>query len=157
MKGLFIRKPWDLFIFYGFIKKNKDIIIKKDIEARNYITKYRGDVAILGTQLDKDADAYLSEKFILPSRDEIGLSERCIMGIVEIVDCIKPSKKEFVKLQDRHLNHSDWYNPKKTHLWFLDNIRPMNPIPYSKYHIRGRVWVNIKDKLEEQIIKNLKH
>lgn len=91
--ALSIMQPWAWLIVNGH----------KDIENRNWPTKFRGPVAIhAGKKIDGDAAFALAvdghpvtgEDYgfpDIPDRYQIG----GIVGVVEIVDCVRSSKSEW--------------------------------------------------------------
>lgn len=152
LKGLYIRKPWDYLILEGLPSKKTGENYKKDIEIRTYPRKFRGTIAILGTTIDKYATNYLSNYYILPLRKRVEQEVQCIMGLVDIIDWRKLSYEEFCKLQPRHMNAIEWYS-EKVHGAFLTNPRPITPIPYKPFGLRGRITVNLPNELIQLINK----
>lgn len=85
MKAISINQPWAWLVVNGF----------KDIENRNWATKYRGDVLIhTGKKLDKDFDYDFWEKVIQQpiTRD---LFQGGIVGQVNIIDCVDEHHSAF--------------------------------------------------------------
>lgn len=81
MKALSINQPWAWAILHG----------GKDIENRDWPTKYRGDVLIhAGLKFDADGLAFVEDQVgrkVLPEERPRG----GVFGIVEIVDCVTES------------------------------------------------------------------
>lgn len=95
LKALSIMQPWAWLIVNGH----------KDIENRDWATKFRGPVAIhAGKKMDGDALADITAEVNpasgkdWPSRPEfslVGGDKGGIVGIAEIHDCVSESKSEW--------------------------------------------------------------
>lgn len=113
MKTLTIKQPWAASI----------IVKKKDVENRSWSTSYRGPVLIhagLGAFRDFDAMEYISERVSSSSLDlikTIKVTRGAIIGIAEIVDCVRDSRSKWAI--DGH-----WH-------WILKNQKNIVPI-YTK-------------------------
>jgi len=109
MKALSIRRPWAWLICFGIpilesvdngdgttrvVWNNK--VHQKDIENRNWPTKYRGRIYVhAGKKEDKEALLWLMEKGFGPMMALMLHSKRipcgAIIGEVDIVDCVTES------------------------------------------------------------------
>lgn len=105
MKAITIKNPYSYLICKGI----------KDIENRTWKTKYRGKVLIhcaaspIKIKQQQDGQATIMEIKLLTAlneSEELGLNS-CIIGEVDIVDCITDSK-------------SEWALPNNYH-WVLEN------------------------------------
>lgn len=80
-----IQQPWAWLIVNGF----------KDIENRDWPTKFRGRILIhAGKKIDHDAYQFLEEGFPMlhvPSKDTIACLTGGIVGEARIVDCVQES------------------------------------------------------------------
>lgn len=112
---LTIRQPWAWSIING----------GKDVENRSWLADYRGPLAI-------HVSAFRNWRAIggclewiqqhvplarIPSREELELSLGCIVGIVDVVDCVRHSS-------------SKWATPDDWH-WVLKNPNRVRPVPYK--------------------------
>jgi len=89
MKALSIRSPWWWYIIHGY----------KDIENRDWSTNFRGRILVhvgkwwKADEIDDDfsfCDS-VAGTWGLANLGDIGLARGCIVGSVEIVDCISDS------------------------------------------------------------------
>jgi hypothetical protein len=100
MKILSVRQPWASLIASGV----------KDVENRTWPTKYRGAVLIHASQrADEISSDDLERRFGVRLPPELPLGG--IIGVVEIVDCVKP-------------HSSKWYAPDH-YAFVLSNSRPL--------------------------------
>jgi hypothetical protein len=124
MKAISIMQPWAWLIVNGH----------KDIENRDWLTKFRGPVAIhAGKKVDADAESWLAQgvhpvsgallsgrsplmDYPYPAQDRGG-----IVGVTEIVDCIPHANSD---LQD---DCSEWFVGR--YGFVLRNARPVPFIP----------------------------
>jgi hypothetical protein len=110
MKTLSVIMPWPLLIMsYG-----------KDIENRSWKTDYRGRILIHASKYPDDNLFQIMSRYrVTPTEDEIRRLLKtcgCIIGSVELVDCVKNSK-------------SRWAEPGMWHWVLRDPIPLENPIP----------------------------
>lgn len=86
-KALSIKQPWAWLIANGY----------KDIENREWSTKYRGEFLIhTGKKPDYNGYGFVEQNFPLirmPSVEQMGLGG--IVGKAEIVDCVTDSESEW--------------------------------------------------------------
>jgi hypothetical protein len=118
MKALSIQQPWAWLIATG----------AKDIENRTWRTHYRGTVAIHASRWDNSAPDKING-IIIPEKLWIG----CIVGFVDIVDCVTESK-------------SKWF--QGPHGFVLKNAREIEPI-----ECKGRLGIWTIPENVENIIK----
>jgi hypothetical protein len=88
MKALSVRQPWAWLILHG-----------KDIENRNWPTKYRGPLLIHASmKYDYEGAGWVKENFPkikLPSLFMGEVTTGAILGKVEVVDCVAASKSKW--------------------------------------------------------------
>lgn len=97
---------------------------EKDLEIRNKKTLKRGTVGVVFSGTSK------------------------VFGLIDIVDCIEISDKDFSKLTNRHKIFTNRSNIpyKKIYGWVLKNPRIFKePIPYN-HKLGCVIWVKIDDK-----------
>jgi hypothetical protein len=96
MKALSVRAPWWWFILHG----------GKDIENRDWPTQQRGAVYLHASKWFRSVDVAYDVHYALgvdPARivpkgmvlDEVEASRGCIVGQVDIVDCVKYSSSRW--------------------------------------------------------------
>jgi hypothetical protein len=98
MKVLSVKNPWAYLIIHG----------GKDIENRTWETQYRGPLLI---HASKSMDKYAPRPMGITWSDYNG----CIIGKVNLLDCIRDSK-------------SRWAESGLWH-WVLGDPKPCEPIP----------------------------
>jgi hypothetical protein len=112
MKVLSVKNPWAYLIIFGFDFGPELGGLKiKDVENRTWYTGYRGPLLI---HCSKNLDSNIPWDR-LPYGVNWKEYNRCIIGEVNLVDCIKNSK-------------SRWAEPGLWH-WVLKDPRPCKPIP----------------------------
>ena len=91
MKALSVIMPWPWLIFHH----------GKDVENRTWYTSYRGRILI---HASKKTDPFLTEivALCLPDQAEVELKELfrwcgCIVGSVEMVDCVRNYQSEWAE------------------------------------------------------------
>ena len=119
IKAISIMQPWAWLIVNGY----------KDIENRDWATKYRGTVAIhAGKKLDRDADRDLWESrhpvtgeqsertagLMIPNQWELG----GIVGVAEIINCV---------IEPHPASASPWFVGR--YGFVIANARPVEFIP----------------------------
>lgn len=127
-KVLSVRQPWAWAI----------VEAGKDVENRSRPTKHRGPLAIHVSTFHKwheiAVDAQSMSGLIRQTsltRGDLEKSLGCVIGIVDVVDCIRDSS-------------SRWAIPGQWH-WVLDNQRRVRPVP-----IVGRLGIFEREiELEE--------
>lgn len=117
MKCLTVRSPWPWAMF------ELPEEFTKDIENRSRRCNYRGPLAIhvsrfhrwneIGTDLT--IVSMRAPGIVMPSQQMLEASLGCIVGIVDVVDCVQDSL-------------SRWAIPGKWHL-VLRNRRKVRPVP----------------------------
>ncbi|GAB6393605.1 MAG: ASCH domain-containing protein [Treponematales bacterium] len=119
MKALTVKNPWAWLIIHG----------EKDVENRSWRTNYRGRLLIHASKRPEEIEPSLpgqttAEEIILLSA--LGESEPyngCILGSVELADCVLHSK-------------SAWAEEGAWH-WIL-----RNPVPFDKpIPAKGSLWL----------------
>jgi hypothetical protein len=108
-KVLSIKNPWAYFIIYGFEEMAGQKI--KDVENRTWYTDYRGPLLI---HCSKKVDAGIPCDE-LPHGVNWQDYNECIIGQVNLVECVKNSK-------------SPWAENGLWH-WVLKDPTPCKPIP----------------------------
>lgn len=125
MKTLSLLQPWAGLIMLGI----------KRIETQSWKTQYRGPLLIhssakittAGHELIKEVD----HKYEQLSVDEMKILEvtGCILGMVDLVDCISSNDTDFVNSLSHAEQYFGDYSPNRW-LWKLENPRlSAKPIP----------------------------
>lgn len=109
MKALSLREPWASWVVDG----------RKSIEIRTWKTNYRGELFI---HASKTIDKRVTK------RKDFDLGY--IIGKVDLVDCFKYTKEQFVVDLPKHLNKIEWYNVR-LYGFKLSNPKRIKPIPYK--------------------------
>jgi hypothetical protein len=107
MKALTIRQPWAHAILH----------LRKDVENRVWRTHYRGLLLIhAAARRELHSREMLSEYMSRPPSVESlnDLPIGCIIGVAEIIDCVKNSKS-------RWADRGTWH-------WLVRNARPIRPV-----------------------------
>jgi hypothetical protein len=84
MRAITVKQPWASLIMH----------CGKDVENRSWSTSFRGRVAIHSSK-KTDAYKWLSANVIAQKEDEsipLDLPNGCVLGTVEIYDCVKSCK-----------------------------------------------------------------
>lgn len=125
MKALTIRQPWAWAICAGF----------KTVENRTWLTNYRGELAIhAGTSREDVAAglAFLKSLGILCVPEERDLRCGAIIGVVDLVDCVRVPTPAGQKLlfPDSCIDQSPFATGPWC--WLLDSASPERRRLYSE-------------------------
>jgi hypothetical protein len=107
MKALTIRQPWAHAILH----------LEKDVENRVWRTHYRGPLLIhAAAHHERHPREMLSEYMSRPPSTESlsDLAVGCIIGVAEVVDCVKNSKSKWA-------DRGAWH-------WLVRNARSIRPV-----------------------------
>ncbi|MCL5669909.1 MAG: ASCH domain-containing protein [Acidobacteria bacterium] len=107
MKALTIRQPWAYAILH----------LGKDVENRSWRTNHRGPLLIHAAAYhERHPREALAENMPRPPSDEslTNIPEGSIVGIVDVVGCVKNSKSRWAQ-------KGSWH-------WVIENPRPIRPI-----------------------------
>lgn len=131
MKALSIRQPWAWAILH----------VGKDVENRNWSTRFRGTVAVHAAKgMTRDEyDSYVCKYFRigLPVPRPEDLTRGAIVGLVDIVDCVRHSD-------------SPWFQGECG--FVLANPRPLKtPIPCKGALGFWDVPAEIAKQIKEQL------
>jgi hypothetical protein len=110
MKVLSVKNPWAYLIIYGLDFERDMRYVKKDVENRTWVTKYRGPLLIHASK--KFQTAWWDRKPWNVKWDDYNGH---IIGAVELIDCIQDST-------------SRWAEKGLWH-WILKDPKPCRPIP----------------------------
>ena len=129
MKVLSIKQPWAYLIANGI----------KDIENRNWKTKFRGDFLIHASKsFDKEGMLFVQSLKLLKNKTPLDFNYGGIVGITTLIDCA-----------DTHNSH--WFFGK--YGFVLENSRPLHFYPF-----KGRLnFFNIDSDTAIKIIGNSLH
>jgi len=113
MKILTVRQPWAWAMFNA----------GKDVENRTRRTKHRGPLAIHVSTFHKwheiEQDLCVcglrNKSVVLPGKVDLEQTLGCIVGVVDLVDCVRDSA-------------SQWARPGGLH-WVIANPRRARPVP----------------------------
>ena len=135
MKALSLWQPWASAIF---AKDHVGVVLKPD-ETRHWPTKVRGRIVIHAAKRRMDSDGHTLSTMLMGSMNLNHMPFGCLIGTVEIVDCVKT---ETVK---RHHWQQVWGNYDAGRYAFV-LAKPLlfeTPIPYT-----GRQgFFNVPDEL----------
>lgn len=107
--ALSIRQPWLDLVLQG----------RKPIEVRSWSTKYRGTLRLHASKtIDLGACTYYGLK---PQDLVVG----CILGSVELLDCVPFTCESWEGLRSSHLNLRDFEHGLVA--WVLDSARRLEP------------------------------
>jgi hypothetical protein len=110
MKIISIRQPWASLIVTGGKNVQTGVVELKDVENRTWPTRYRGPVLIQAAlRADDISSEEIEERFSVRLSCELSLGG--IVGVTEIVDCVRP-------------HPSKWYAPAH-YAFVLANARPL--------------------------------
>lgn len=107
--ALSLRQPWLELVLQG----------RKTVEVRSCVTKYRGTLLLHASKtIDMSACTHYGLK---PQTLVVG----CILGSVDLVDCVPFTCESWESLRPSHLNLRD-FKPGLV-AWILDNPRRLEP------------------------------
>jgi len=125
IKTITIRQPWAHAILH----------LGKDIENRSWYTHYRGPLLIhAAARAEANPRSLLSQHMSRPpsGNDLRNLQTGCILGVVDLVDCMRGSKS-------RWAIRGNWH-------WVLENPRPIKPVECTG---RLNLWTPPPDVIEK--------
>jgi hypothetical protein len=131
MKAITIKQPWASLIVKGI----------KDIENRTWKTNFRGTILIHSAKKEADLKTYLTSEY---QRHFVSQLKRpyingCIIGSVDIVDCVKSLD-----------NQNSLWGGLYCYHWKLENaIEFPEPIP-AKGRLSFWEYANINSEPEEE-------
>lgn len=116
MKALTIKEPWASLIVNGY----------KEYEFRSWKTNYRGKILIhTGMSMDKDMISRFKDY-------NLKYMSGCIIGEVDLVDCILVDKEFNNKLREINPIVYSQSNHIETYAWKLENIKKYDKVVYTK-------------------------
>ena len=118
MKAISIRQPWANMVFRT----------GKSVEVRNLFTNYRGLLAIQAGEIQNNADFL---KLGIDLNLISSYNQKCLIGVVNLVDIRKLSESLWEELRDKHQIPGKWNEYKHTYAWFFEDQNEIDPIPYK--------------------------